>query len=72
MIMVLSCEMHLCMKNSMMLHKLSFLLVFEGSYNVPGYFPRVFVSSLFYIFLTTIYLKRPSSSLERDLSLGSN
>ena len=53
MIMVLSCEMHLCMKNSMTLHKLSFLLVFEGSYNVTGYFPRIFVSfvsSLFYTF----------------------
>lgn len=53
MIMVLSCEMHLCMKNSMILHKLSFLLVFEGSYNVPGYFSRIFVSfvsSLFYTF----------------------
>ena len=70
--MVLSCEMHLCMKNSMMLHKLSFMLVFEGSYNVPGYFPRVCFFPFLYIFLTTIYLKRPYSSLERDLSLGSN
>lgn len=60
MIIVLSCEMHLCMKNSMMLHKLSFLLVFEGSYNAPGYFPRVFVSfvsSLFYIFFDNCLFK---------------
>lgn len=57
MIMVLSCEMHLYMKNSMMLHKLSFLLVFEGSYNAPGYFPRVFVSSLFYIFFDNCLFK---------------